>query len=85
MPAPPVTITWNMKHLSSVQTNFENSFLLPRYSVADAAVTWRRGPMRITVSAHNLFNEEYYWNGDGETADPGRPRQVLASVSFLFR
>jgi iron complex outermembrane recepter protein len=84
-PVAPVTFTLNVKHLSSVQTNRENTFALPRYSVADAAVAWRRGAMRITLSGHNLFNEKYYWNGDGETADPGRPRQVLVGVSMLFR
>jgi outer membrane receptor protein involved in Fe transport len=84
-PTTPVNFTVNVKHLSSVQTNTENTFALPRYSVADAAVSWRRGSLRITVSAHNIFDETYYWNGDGETADPGRPRQVLVGVSMLFR
>jgi outer membrane receptor protein involved in Fe transport len=55
------------------------------YTLVDAAVTWRRGPLRTTLSAHNLFNEEYYWNADGFTADPGRPRQVLFTVSVLFK
>jgi outer membrane receptor protein involved in Fe transport len=41
--------------------------------------------VRVTLSARNLFDEQYYWNGDGETADPGRPRQILLSTSLLFR
>ena len=80
-----MTLTVNVKHLSSVQTDTANTFSLPRYSVADAAISWRRGPLRITVSGHNIFDEKYYWNGDGETADPGRPRQVLVGVSMVFR
>jgi len=84
-PSNPVTLTMNVKHLSSVQTDTANTFSLPRYSVADAAISWRRGPLRITVSGHNIFDEKYYWNGDGETADPGRPRQVLVGVSMVFR
>jgi outer membrane receptor protein involved in Fe transport len=58
---------------------------LDPYSIVDAAVTWRRGPLRVTLSGHNLFNDEYYWNGGSETVDPGRPRQVLVSFSVLAR
>ena len=51
-------------------------------------MSWYLGPTRITLSAHNLLNEEYYWNGDtsrAESADPGAPRQVLLTTSFSFR
>jgi iron complex outermembrane recepter protein len=75
----------NVKHVGSVQTNRENTFAFDKYAVVDAAVTWRRGPLRFTLSAHNLLNEEYYWNGDGEVADPGRPRQVLLTTSFVLK
>ena len=37
--------------------------------------------IEATLAARNLFNEEYYWNADGETADPGRPRQILFTIS----
>ena len=30
---------------------------------------------------HNLFDEADYWNADGFTADPGRPRQVSFTIS----
>ena len=69
-----------------MQTNRDNTFLLGAFTVVDAAVSWQRGPrVRVTLAAHNLLNEQYYWNGDGETADPGRPRQILVSTSLLFR
>jgi outer membrane receptor protein involved in Fe transport len=84
-PARSINATLNVKHVSSVQTNEFNTFELQPYSVVDAAATWRRGPFRVTLSAHNLFNEEYYWNSDGDTADPGRPRQVLVTFSVLTR
>jgi iron complex outermembrane receptor protein len=71
----------NVKYVGPVQTTNENTFELRHYTVADAAISWRRDPMRITVSAHNLLNEKYYWTG-GETADPGPTRQVLVSVQF---
>jgi iron complex outermembrane receptor protein len=76
----------DIKHVGGVQTNRDNTFALGAFTVVDAAVSWQRGPrVRVTLSAHNLFDEPYYWNGDGETADPGRPRQILLSTSLLFR
>ena len=65
-----------------------NTVTLDAYSLVDAAATWRHGPLRITVSAHNLFNADYYWSGDtsiGESADPGRPRQVLVTTSIVVK
>jgi len=44
--------------------------------------------LRMTLSAHNLLNEVYFWNGDtsnGESADPGPPRLVLIDDSVFFR
>jgi outer membrane receptor protein involved in Fe transport len=51
----------------------------------DAAVTCRRDRLRITLSARNLFDRAYYWNGDGETADPGQPRQVVVTASIRLK
>ena len=66
-----------------------NTFELPPYTLFDTAVSWQLGPTtRVTLSAHNLLNEEYYWNGDtfrAESADPGAPRQILLTTSFNFR
>ena len=75
----------NVKHVSAVQTDRENTFALDPYSLVDAAVTWRRDRMRITLSARNLFDRAYYWNGDGETADPGQPRQVVVTASIRLK
>jgi len=44
---------------------------------------------RLTKAHEYIFvltkSSDYYWNGDGETADPGWPRQVLLSISKVFR
>jgi iron complex outermembrane recepter protein len=81
-----IRASMDIKRVGDVQTNRDNTFLLPAFVLVDAAVSWQRDPrLRVTVSAHNLLNKEYYWNGDGETADPGRPRQILVSTSLLFR
>lgn len=84
-PRADVEAVLNVKHVSSVQTDQENTFALDPYALVDAAVTWRHDRLRITLSAHNLFNRAYYWNGDGETADPGAPRQVLVSASIRVK
>jgi outer membrane receptor protein involved in Fe transport len=68
-----------------VQADNDNTFLIPAYTVADAAVSWNNGPLRVTLSAHNVFNADYYWNADGETADPARPRQVLVTVAVRLK
>ena len=84
-PVPSLEAVLNVKHIGAVQTNRQNTFELDPYSLVDAALTWRRGTLRVTLSAHNLLDAEYYWNGDGETADPGRPRQILVTTSLRFR
>ena len=84
-PVPAVDATIDVKHVSDVQGNDDNTFLLDAYTVVDASVSWINGPLRITLSAHNLLDEAYYWNGDGESADPGSPRQVLLTTSVRFR
>jgi len=85
IPAPAFNVRLDVKTVGGVQTNRENTFELDPYTLFDLAVTWRRGPLRITLAGHNLFNSEYYWNGDGETADPGRPRQFLVTTSVRLK
>ncbi len=78
----------DMKYVSDVQLDQRNTFKFDSYTLMDTAVSWRRGPMRLTLSAHNIFNANYFWNGDiasGESADPGRPRQVLVTTSWSFQ
>jgi iron complex outermembrane receptor protein len=86
-PLPPVSATFDVKHVGGVMVNPENEFELNAYTLVDASVSWQVRAFRITLSAHNLFNEEYYWNGgsEAETADPGRPRQVLVTTALRFR
>ena len=87
-PAAAFNIRLDVKHVGDVMVDQGNTFTLDPYTLLDAAVSWYLGPTRITLSAHNLLNEEYYWNGDtsrAESADPGAPRQVLLTTSFSFR
>jgi iron complex outermembrane receptor protein len=84
-PIPSVAVVLDVKHQGDVASSRENTFELDGFTVVDAAVTWTRGPLRFTLSGHNLFDTEYYWNAGTDTADPGRPRQVLFTTGVVFK
>lgn len=84
-PTTSVDATISVKRMGTVQADRDNTFTIDAYTLVDASVSWRRGPLRLTLSGNNLLNQEYYWNADGETADPGRPRQILFTTSVRFR
>jgi outer membrane receptor protein involved in Fe transport len=81
----PIEILLDVKHVGDVVVDKENSFTLDPYTIVDLAGSWRWRQLRITLSAHNLLNSEYYSNGSTETADPGRPRQVLLTTSVKLK
>ena len=83
-PIPAVDLTLDIKHVGETVGDDANTFLIEGYTLVDAAATWRRGPLRLTLSARNLFDEEYYFDGNSESADPGPPRQVLLSSTIRF-
>ena len=72
-PAAAVNIRLDVKHVGDVMVDRGNTFMLDPYTLLDVAVSWYLGPTRITLSAHNLLNEEYYWNGDTSRAESGTP------------
>ena len=77
----------DVKYVGDVMIDQINSFELDAYTLVDAAVSWTHDPVRLTLSASNLFDEEYFWNGDisiGESADVGRPRMVLLTAAFSW-
>ena len=86
-PTPAISATFDVKHVGGVMVDPDNTFELDAYSLVDASVSWQVRALRITLSAHNLFDNEYYWNGgsDAESADPARPRQVLVTTAVRFR
>jgi iron complex outermembrane receptor protein len=84
-PVPAVDLTLDIKHTGETVGDDSNSFLIDGYTLVDAAATWRRGPLRLTLSARNLLNTEYYFDGNSESADPGPPRQLLLSTTIRLR
>jgi hypothetical protein len=84
-PVPFVDLTLDVKRVGESVGNDDNSYLIDGYTLVDAAAMWRRGPLRVTLSARNLLNTEFYFDGSTDSADPGPPRQVLLSTSIRFR
>jgi len=80
-PVSAVNVTFDVKHVSSTFGNESNTAKIDGYALFDVAATWQRGPLRVTLSGRNLFNEDYYFDVGSETADPGPPRQVLLSTT----
>jgi iron complex outermembrane receptor protein len=77
-------LTVNVKHVGDAALDQGNTFIVPAYTLADASIFWGFRNLRFTVSAHNLFDSEYYSMGDifsGESLDPGTPRQVVFSTA----
>ena len=75
-PIPSVDVTVDVKHVGETAGDDTNEFFIDGYTLVDAAATWRHGPLRLTLSARNLFDAAYYFDGNSESADPGRPRQI---------
>ena len=84
-PVQSINVRLDVKHVGDAATDRENTFIIPSYALVDLSASWRKGPLRVTLSATNLFDEDYYWSGGNETVDPGRPRQVLVTTSLLFK
>jgi outer membrane receptor protein involved in Fe transport len=84
-PVPFIDLTLDVKHVSATFGDDENTTEIDGYMLVDAAASWRRGPLRVTLSGRNLFSQDYYFDANSESADPGPPRQLLVSTSIRLR
>lgn len=83
-----IGLTVNVKHVGSAMLDQGNTLLLQPYTSTDASVFWAHGPLLMSLSAHNLFDQHYFTMGDisqGQDVDPAAPRQIIASVSTRFK
>ena len=84
----PIDIALDAKYVGDVMVDQRNTLEIDPYALVDAAVTWRHDWLALTLSAHNLFDEEYFGTGDSstaETVDVGAPRQVLLTARIDLR
>jgi len=81
-------LTINVKHVGDAFLDQGNTYLLPAYTVTDASASWSAGPALITLSAHNLFDKQYFTMGDielAESIDVAATRQIVLSTSFRLK
>ncbi|HLT51858.1 MAG TPA: TonB-dependent receptor [Arenibacter sp.] len=68
----------------SFAINYESTgeFILPAYTIGNAAIFYQADRYRIGLKLNNAFNKEYYkgWS----TINPQTPRALLANVSYTF-
>lgn len=65
--------------------NLDNTFTIPDYFRADAALFYQRDNWRAQLNLENLFNTEYFVSSDGFLGvTPGAPLTVSARVSVEF-
>ncbi|MCP9929080.1 TonB-dependent siderophore receptor [Cyanobium sp. CH-040] len=72
-------------YVSQRAGNSDNSFTLPSYFRADAALFYQRNNWRAQLNVENLFNTRYFTSSDqflGVT--PGAPLTVSAKISVQF-
>jgi iron complex outermembrane recepter protein len=63
-----------------------NSFSLPSYLRADAAVFYKRPRWKLSINFKNLTNKRYFEAGTNwDRIDVGIPFTVLGSLTFTFR
>lgn len=70
------------------EANLPNTFKLPSYVRADAALYYRNGPWRTQLNLVNLFGRKYYTGGSASvfnyTLDPSRPFSAQLSIGYRF-
>ena len=84
-PTDDVGFTLRFKYVGDRFSDANNALLLDPYPLVDASVSWSPGPVRFTLSGHNVLDERYFTSG-GSSADSvnlGWPRQLMFIVSFV--
>ena len=80
-----LALTAGVQHVGDRYLDQENTYLLDSYVLVDASISLTPGPLRLTLSAHNLFDERYFQGGDTSAAasvEVGTPRQLVVAVGF---
>ena len=72
LPTASTNVVFDVKHVSDTASDRENTFIVPAYTLFDVSGSWRRGPLRVTLSAKNLFDEEYLLERRQRDTRPGR-------------
>jgi iron complex outermembrane receptor protein len=70
------------------EANLPNTYKLPSYVRADAALYYRSGAWRTQLNLVNLFDRRYYTGGAASvfnyTLDPSRPFSAQLTITYRF-
>ncbi|PSL26429.1 TonB-dependent receptor [Chitinophaga ginsengisoli] len=78
-----ISIGGGANYMSETFTNSSNSFVLPAYTVFDAALGYRVGRIGLRVNVNNVFNEKYFANAIfANQFSPGTTRNFLVTVRY---
>lgn len=67
------------------QGNLANTFQLPSYLRADAAIFYKRDQLRAAINFTNLFDTDYFESGlNNVRVNAGRPFTVRGTISWQF-
>lgn len=70
-------------YMDETFTNSTNTYVLPAYTLVDAAIGYRVGRIGIRVNSNNLFNEKYFSNAIfASQFTPGATRNFLVTVRY---
>ncbi|MCE7040839.1 TonB-dependent receptor [Dyadobacter sp. CY312] len=70
-------------YMDETFTNSTNTYVLPAYTVVDAAIGYRVGRVGIRLNVNNAFNEKYFANAIfANQFSPGATRNFLVSVKY---
>ncbi|SHN40404.1 TonB-dependent receptor [Chitinophaga sp. CF418] len=77
------SISAGANYMDETFTNSSNSYVLPSYTVFDAALGYRIGRIGLRVNMNNLFNEKYFANAIfSNQFSPGATRNFLVTVRY---
>ena len=85
-PTDDVGFTLRFKYVGKRFSNASNTLLLGPYPLLDGSVYWSPGPVRFTLSGHNVLDERYFTSGGsgGDTVNLGWPRQLMLIASYVY-
>jgi len=70
-------------YMDETFTNSSNSYVLPAYTIFDAALGYRIGKIGLRLNVNNLFNEKYFANAIfANQFSAGPTRNFLATVRY---
>ena len=85
-PTDDLGFTLRFKYVGDRFSDANNRLLLDPYPLVDASVSWSPGPVRFTLSGHNVLDERYFTSGGSgaDTVNLGWPRQLMLIASYVY-